>query len=183
MAVFRFFFLMIPLPPRSTRTDTLFPYTTLFRSAHRAGNRHPGKPEPGHVAGQGPGKIRPRVNVQNKLQGGDTMTTKRLTHPLKALLKGGLIALALGMTTTAHAWPDRALKMIVPFPAGGINDTVGRLTAGYLGDELGATIVVENRAGAGGRSEESRVGKECVRTSRPRWRPDHHKINTQSSCK
>src|SRR3546814_582503 len=54
------------------------------------------------------------------------------------------------MTTAAHAWPDRALKMIVPFPAGGINDTVGRLTAGYLGDELGATIVVENRAGAGG---------------------------------
>src|SRR3546814_7332596 len=80
MAVFRFFFLMIPLPPRSTRTDTLFPYTTLFRSAHRAGNRHPGKPEPGHVAGRGPGKIRPRVNVQNKPQGGDTMTTIRLTH-------------------------------------------------------------------------------------------------------
>lgn len=78
------------------------------------------------------------------------MTTIRLTHPLKALLKGGLIALTLGMATAAHAWPDRALKMIVPFPAGGINDTVGRLTAGYLGDELGATIVVENRAGAGG---------------------------------
>src|SRR3546814_1476356 len=35
------FFLMIPLPPRSTRTDTLFPYTTLFRSLHllRAGGR------------------------------------------------------------------------------------------------------------------------------------------------
>src|SRR3546814_13335923 len=38
-----FFFLMIRRPPRSTRTDTLFPYTTLFRSARRsvggAGNR------------------------------------------------------------------------------------------------------------------------------------------------
>src|SRR3546814_13273810 len=32
-----FFFLMIRRPPRSTRTDTLFPYTTLFRSAVRAG--------------------------------------------------------------------------------------------------------------------------------------------------
>src|SRR3546814_19376024 len=32
-----FFFLMIRRPPRSTRTDTLFPYTTLFRSARRAG--------------------------------------------------------------------------------------------------------------------------------------------------
>src|SRR3546814_6795422 len=37
-----FFFLMIRRPPRSTRTDTLFPYTTLFRS--RAGLREPEKP-------------------------------------------------------------------------------------------------------------------------------------------
>src|SRR3546814_13547541 len=34
-----FFFLMIRLPPRSTRTDTLFPYTTRFRSGPRAGAR------------------------------------------------------------------------------------------------------------------------------------------------
>src|SRR3546814_10984107 len=32
--MYYFFFLMIRRPPRSTRTDTLFPYTTLFRSAH-----------------------------------------------------------------------------------------------------------------------------------------------------
>src|SRR3546814_17142350 len=36
---FVFFFLMIRRPPRSTRTDTLFPYTTLFRSDRRAGQR------------------------------------------------------------------------------------------------------------------------------------------------
>src|SRR3546814_673975 len=35
MSFFFFFFLMIRRPPRSTRTDTLFPYTTLFRSAHQ----------------------------------------------------------------------------------------------------------------------------------------------------
>src|SRR3546814_14316894 len=35
--IFVFFFLMIRRPPRSTRTDTLFPYTTLFRSADAAG--------------------------------------------------------------------------------------------------------------------------------------------------
>src|SRR3546814_8192029 len=34
LSVFVFFFLMIRRPPRSTRTDTLFPYTTLFRSVH-----------------------------------------------------------------------------------------------------------------------------------------------------
>src|SRR3546814_3154065 len=41
--MFLFFFLMIRRPPRSTRTDTLFPYTTLFRSQHRAeaGADHP----------------------------------------------------------------------------------------------------------------------------------------------
>src|SRR3546814_4954438 len=36
-----FFFLMIRRPPRSTRTDTLFPYTTLFRSAHAVAENHP----------------------------------------------------------------------------------------------------------------------------------------------
>src|SRR3546814_16681162 len=42
--IFVFFFLRIRRPPRSTRTDTLFPYTTLFRSAPAAGGR-PGPPE------------------------------------------------------------------------------------------------------------------------------------------
>src|SRR3546814_15122401 len=43
-----FFFLMIRRPPRSTRTDTLFPYTTLFRSRNRAG---PGGVDREHRAG------------------------------------------------------------------------------------------------------------------------------------
>src|SRR3546814_4382142 len=40
--IFAFFFLMIRRPPRSTRTDTLFPYTTLFRSVHRCERRRAG---------------------------------------------------------------------------------------------------------------------------------------------
>src|SRR6056297_491722 len=44
-----FFFLMIRRPPRSTRTDTLFPYTTLFR-AHAGRGRGPRPPRPGHAA-------------------------------------------------------------------------------------------------------------------------------------
>src|SRR3546814_15818910 len=39
MSICTFFFLMIRRPPRSTRTDTLFPYTTLFRSRQSGGNR------------------------------------------------------------------------------------------------------------------------------------------------
>src|SRR3546814_2126919 len=45
-----FFFLMIRRPPRSTRTDTLFPYTTLFRSLHRRDrvrHHHAGAPATG----------------------------------------------------------------------------------------------------------------------------------------
>src|SRR3546814_2825298 len=42
-----FFFLMIRRPPRSTRTDTLFPYTTLFRSASGATSRYPDAGESG----------------------------------------------------------------------------------------------------------------------------------------
>src|SRR3546814_18646737 len=42
-----FFFLMIRRPPRSTRTDTLFPYTTLFRSAHIDGCCRPVHPARG----------------------------------------------------------------------------------------------------------------------------------------
>src|SRR3546814_7832066 len=48
-----FFFLMIRLPPRSTRTDTLFPYPTLFRSRGHAcrGHRPDDGPVPGRLAG------------------------------------------------------------------------------------------------------------------------------------
>src|SRR3546814_18547611 len=51
------FFLMIRRPPRSTRTDTLFPYTTLFRSSAsaRAGRRRPVRARAPPAAGTGPG--------------------------------------------------------------------------------------------------------------------------------
>src|SRR3546814_4761095 len=46
MAGYLFFFIMIRRPPRSTRTDTLFPYTTLFRSARRSDARSGGSLQP-----------------------------------------------------------------------------------------------------------------------------------------
>jgi tripartite-type tricarboxylate transporter receptor subunit TctC len=60
---------------------------------------------------------------------------------------------ALALSAAAHAqgaWPDKPLTMIVPFPPGGVADTVGRPVAEALSRELGQTVVVENRAGAGG---------------------------------
>jgi len=61
------------------------------------------------------------------------------------------IALAGAATSFAQGWPaDKPITMIVPFPPGGVADTVARPVAEALGKELKQTVVVENRAGAGG---------------------------------
>ena len=50
----------------------------------------------------------------------------------------------------AQAWPTKPVKIIVPFAPGGTADTLGRLVAQKLGEQLKASFIVENRAGAGG---------------------------------
>ncbi len=65
-----------------------------------------------------------------------------------------LLTLALcSLATLAQAqptWPDKPITMIVPFPPGGVADTVARPVAEALSRELKQTVVVENRVGAGG---------------------------------
>jgi len=70
---------------------------------------------------------------------------------LKTLL--GVAALALGMLSPSQAaaqYPDRPIRMIIPFAAGGPADLVGREFAQRLGDHLGQPVVVVNAGGGHG---------------------------------
>ncbi|NYT78387.1 tripartite tricarboxylate transporter substrate binding protein [Alcaligenaceae bacterium] len=64
-----------------------------------------------------------------------------------------MFTVGLTMLASSMAWaqyPEHPIKMIVPFPPGGVTDTVARPIADALGRELGQTVVVENKGGAGG---------------------------------
>jgi tripartite-type tricarboxylate transporter receptor subunit TctC len=73
---------------------------------------------------------------------------------LRALLFGavGLLSIAILWCASAAAddYPSRPIRLIIPFPPGGSNDVVGRIVANQLGQKLGQTVFVDNRAGAGG---------------------------------
>ena len=60
------------------------------------------------------------------------------------------LALAAALPAAHAAFPERPITLIVPFPAGGPTDIVGRLAAAKAGEILGQQIVVENRTGASG---------------------------------
>jgi tripartite-type tricarboxylate transporter receptor subunit TctC len=76
------------------------------------------------------------------------MTSRR--HVL-ALGASSLAAALLPLAAGAQAsWPSRTVKIIVPYPAGGVNDVVARMLGERLRPLLGQSVVVDNRAGAGG---------------------------------
>ncbi|MEF7617416.1 tripartite tricarboxylate transporter substrate binding protein [Aquincola sp. MAHUQ-54] len=78
-----------------------------------------------------------------------------------AAVLGGLMALTCGLARAAD-YPDKTIRMVVPFPPGGATDNVSRLIAKSMSENLGQTIYIENRGGAG-----AMIGAEAVAKADP----------------
>ena len=73
-----------------------------------------------------------------------------------------LAAIGMGGTASAQNYPNRPIRLVVPFAAGGSVDTIARVLAAKLSENLGQSVIVENRPGAGGN-----VGADVVAKSAP----------------
>jgi tripartite-type tricarboxylate transporter receptor subunit TctC len=79
----------------------------------------------------------------------------------RALLSGAA-ALVLAAPAQAQSYPDRPIKLVVPFPAGGPVDVTARIVAQPLGPIIGQPVVIENRGGASGA-----IGAKIVAAAEP----------------
>ena len=75
--------------------------------------------------------------------------TKRFGIQLAATLFGGTLILLSGVAA-AQNFPNRPVRLIIPFAPGGVYDYIGRLITPALSEQLGQTVVVDNRSGGGG---------------------------------
>ena len=98
-----------------------------------------------------------------------TQNIHRASHLIRRVIGGWLIALlSIAFVVTAsrpgHAesYPERLIKIVVPFPPGGPTDVAARLIAQSLTSRLGQNVVIENLAGAGGR-----IGARAVANAHP----------------
>ena len=90
---------------------------------------------------------------------------------MKINLKLGILSLMCGMifssvsgvyAQSADSYPDKPITIVVPYPPGGFNDTLGRIVGKKLSDAWGKTVVVENKPGAG-----TVIGSNYVAKSAP----------------
>jgi tripartite-type tricarboxylate transporter receptor subunit TctC len=82
---------------------------------------------------------------------------------IKKIISALLIASLTGFGLPVNAqYPDRPLRVVVPFPPGATNDILGRAFAQELSREFGQPVIVENRGGAG-----TAIGAQAVATARP----------------
>ena len=86
-------------------------------------------------------------------------------HWLKALRAtsvGASLALGAGTAAAQAAYPNKPIRLVVPFATGGVTDTSGRLIAEHLSKRLGQQVIVDNKPGASGN-----IGTQMVATAEP----------------
>lgn len=81
---------------------------------------------------------------------------------LRFLVVFSAVVASLSVASAANSYPTRLIRIVVPFPAGGLNDNVARIIQPSLQKELGQTVIIENRTGASGI-----VGSDAVAKSAP----------------
>ena len=73
-----------------------------------------------------------------------------MTRPAAACLTVGLTLLALASPVRSQEWPNKPVRIVVPFAAGGSGDTLARIVGQHLSASLKQQFIIENRPGAGG---------------------------------
>ncbi len=74
---------------------------------------------------------------------------RAVLHVLSGCIAMAALCVA-AFPAAAQTYPDRPVKLVVPFPPGGVTDVLGRLVSQKLSERWGQPVVIENRAGAGG---------------------------------
>jgi tripartite-type tricarboxylate transporter receptor subunit TctC len=82
-------------------------------------------------------------------------------HHLKALAALAAAAALSPLAQAQDAWPSKPIRFIVPYPPGGPTDLMARLLQPELQSRLGATVVIENKAGAGGNVGTGEVARQA----------------------
>ena len=78
-----------------------------------------------------------------------SVLTLALTGPA-AFAQAQSAQTGVAQTSSSQTWPNRFIRMIVPYPAGGGADTIARLVGAKLSEMWGQQVLIENRGGAGG---------------------------------
>src|SRR5260370_27976721 len=107
-----------------------------------------------------------RARPTTRICGEETMVASALWRRCPAALAASIALLMAAIASVPAAeqdrFPQRPIRLIVPFTAGGAYDVVARLVAEAMSKNLGGSIVVENRPGAGGN-----FGAQAVATAPP----------------
>src|SRR5262245_11249033 len=87
----------------------------------------------------------------------------RMLRLASIVLGAALLAACAAVARASDpAWPQRPIRLIVPFPAGASTDIIARILAQKMGQQLGQQIVIENRAGASGN-----IGADAIAKAAP----------------